>query len=393
MNRKSRRTAAKQLRSSDFKGTDKNSVALLLDQAVAAAQAANWAEAERILQHLLTVDPNHAEALHMMGLALSSTGRVNEGIDFLKRATQQQPGEALYWNNLATGYSAAHLFVEATAAARKAVTLEPGYAAAWCRFGDTLNDIKDYANACDAYQRYRTLAGTDHSVEKRIANCLMNLGRLEEAEACLKTLRDQAPDDVEALGNLGAVLVARRKYSEAIPCLEAATAADRKKYSTAFHYARALEGTDQTALAIQWLRRATSIEHRSGEAWLLLGELLLKTGEIGEALTSAKRASTFLPASAEAADLLRRVQFGGRSVAGAAAARPGPAMWDFHLGDGTPEMTVPNDKLQVTFDKPAAGGHNGRATPASEKAAIAKPETPKQDSSTGILDLTVLKIG
>ena len=387
MNRKSRRTAAKQLRSSDFKGTDVKTVALLLDQAITAAQAGKWTDAEKILHHLLQVDPDHAEASHMMGMALGSTGRVAEGIEYLKKATKQKPGEALYWNNLATCYCAAHQFAEAVDAARKAVTIEPGYAVAWSRLGDSLSDIKDFASARDAYERYKVLAGADLGVEKRIANCLINLGQLSEAETCLKALRAQAPDDTEVLGNLGAVLVARRQFAEALPCLETAATADRKKYSLAFNYARALEGTGEIGSAIQWLRRATSIEHRSGEAWLLLGELLLQTGEIDEALVSAKRAAAFRPGE-EATSLMRRVE-AARNPAAAIAptttpAKPSPVMWDFHLGDDAPAPAA-GGPIAVDFvNQPKTNGVHAKEAEAPK---------PKPVAAGGIVDLTVLKIG
>ena len=111
-----------------------------------------------------------------------STGRASEGIDFLKRATDLKPAEALYWNNLAACYLATSRLAEAVDAARKAVILEPGYAAAWSRLGDAYSDLKDFARARDAYERYEAMAGSELSVQKRLANCLINLGDLGKAE-------------------------------------------------------------------------------------------------------------------------------------------------------------------------------------------------------------------
>ena len=372
MNRKSRRTAAKQLRSSDVKGTGESTQRLLIDQAVIAAQAAQWEEAERILRHVLAVDPDHAEACHLIGMALASTGRANEGVTFLRRATALKPAEALYWNNLATGCSAAALLTEAVEAARKAVILEPGYAAAWSRLGDAYGDLKDYAKAREAYERYEALAGSEVGIQKRLANCLINLGQLGDAETYLRAAQELAPEDIDVLSNLGNVLVADGRFAEAAAYLAKAVAGRKPSATMCFNYARALKGVDDQPAAIRWLRKATSIDHRAVDAWLLLADLTLKSGDLAEAKVATKRAAELVPGHPMTQDLLRRV-----GMAVPAPARTGPVMWDFHLGDGNANPAPAAAPLDVVFV-------NG---PVQTK----EPAEPKPNAE-GTFDFTILKI-
>lgn len=375
MNRKARRTAAKQLRSSDVAGTNESTVQLLIDQAVTAAQAAQWAEAERILRHVLAVDPGHAEALHLIGMTLASLGRAVEGVEFLKRATALVPNQALYWNNLSICYAAAARPGDAVEAGRKAIILEPGYAAAWSSLGDAYGDLKDYASAKEAYQRYEALAGSELGVQKRIANCFINLGELAEAETYLRAARDVAPADVDVLSNLGNVLAARGQFAEAAACLEKAVAGPKPTASMCFNYARALRGLDDRPAAIRWLRKATSLDHRAVDAWAMLADLSLKAGDLAEAKVAARRVAELVPNNPAATELMRRVK--AATPAATPAPPTGPVMWDFHLGDGNAPVPAAGPLDVVFVDGPVKDE---------------KPAAAKKPSADGVFDLTILKI-
>jgi Flp pilus assembly protein TadD len=371
MNRKSRRAAAKQLRTADTKRTDETTAQVLIDQAVVAAQSGKWPEAEKILRHLLTVDPDHAEALHMMGMALGSTGRAPEGVAMLKRATELKPAEALYWNNLAACHIGAEDPRAAIEAARKAVTLEPGYVGAWSRLGDALVEAKDFVEACNAYERVQALVGREFENLKRIANCQMNMGKLDAAEISLKHAQEMSRDDPEILANLGSVLVARSRYAEAVTALEKAVEHDSKKFTVVYHYARALAGAGRQETAILWARKATALEHRSLNAWVLLGKLSIDAGNLAEAEVAAKRANQLAPGSNEAQQLNQRLK--GIMP----ATKQAPMMMDFHLGDPNAPVPAPGLPLDITFvDAPV-------------KAE--KPES-KKPAPDGVFDFTVLKI-
>ncbi|TDQ84372.1 tetratricopeptide repeat protein [Dongia mobilis] len=379
MNRKSRRTAAKHLRTADTRRADAATSQVLIDQAVAAAQSGRWQEAEKVLRYLLSVDPDNAEALHMMGMALGSTGRATEGIDMLRRATELKPSEALYWQNLAACLLGAEQPHKAAEAARHAVTLEPGYVAAWSRLGDALAETQDFNGACGAYERVQALAGQELGNLKRIANCQMNLGRLDIAEATLKSADAMAPDDPEILANLGAVLVARSNYVDAVEVLAKAVEHDSKKFTVVYHYARALAGAGKAEPALLWARKATALEHRSLNAWVLLGKLALDLGHLAEAEVAARRATQLGPDTSEARQLNQRL----KGVA--PATKQTPAYMDFHLGDPDAVAPVPGVPLNVTFtDAPV------QKVP-SPKDPMKKDDA-KAPAPDGTFDFTILKI-
>src|SRR5690348_2643119 len=109
MNRAERRRQAK-LERTPGKAAGKSSkieaaVAQMIDPIVVLLNAQEFDCAEAALKELLAASPGHAEGLHLYGLLLCQTGREEEGIASLRKATARDPKTALYWNNLAAAYS------------------------------------------------------------------------------------------------------------------------------------------------------------------------------------------------------------------------------------------------------------------------------------------------
>jgi Flp pilus assembly protein TadD len=386
MNRKDRRTAAKQARSSDVKGASLEAIDLMTDRALALANAEKWDEAERILRQIVVAHPNNAESNHLLGISLGRLGRAVEGIEYLRKATDLKPAEALYWNNLAVCMIGAARHRDAAEAARRAATIDPNYSLAWDSLGDALTATQDFAEAEAAYGRSIALKGPDPTTLKRLANCQMNIGDLAGAEAGLKRVLEFDPDDMDATSNLGTVFVAMKRYDEALPYLEKAAGKKGDQFSIAYNYARALADTGQSDKAVRWFRRATSIDHRNPGPWMHLGEILLRSGELDEAIQAAKRAFELTSGAEAPRELLNRIEAVRKpaTMAISTAKKEAPVMWDFHLGEGAPAQPTATGGLDVTFTSEKM---NGNA--ASPKPAVAKPSSTQQ----GIVDLTILKIG
>ena len=63
-------------------------------------QAGRLGEAERFYRLILDHHPDHAEALHRLGVLAHQLGRHDIAADLIARATRVRPGSAMIWNNL-----------------------------------------------------------------------------------------------------------------------------------------------------------------------------------------------------------------------------------------------------------------------------------------------------
>ena len=74
-------------------------------------------------------------------------------IELLKKATELQPDNAIYWNNLGAQYLTAKNYAQAVPALERATQLQSGFAKAFLNLGSAYRGAKDYEKSLTAYQR------------------------------------------------------------------------------------------------------------------------------------------------------------------------------------------------------------------------------------------------
>lgn len=82
----------------------------LLSAALETHRAGHSAEARALYQEILNANPDHADALHLLGLSSFDQGRYEESLALIGRAIERNPSAAGYHNNLGTCYSSYGVF-------------------------------------------------------------------------------------------------------------------------------------------------------------------------------------------------------------------------------------------------------------------------------------------
>src|SRR6266513_1660112 len=145
-------------------------------------QAGRLAEAERIYQRVLEVDPNNPDALHLLGVIAHQVGKNEISCQLIEKAIRYNPSNPYFLNNRGNALQALKRYGEALASYDKALTIRADYA-------DALNNR---------------------------GNSLQGLKRFEEALASYDKALAINPDYAEALGNRGIALQELKRYEEAL---------------------------------------------------------------------------------------------------------------------------------------------------------------------------------
>src|SRR4051812_31602146 len=105
-----------------------------IDQAMRLAlehfHASRLADAEGILRQILSVVPDHADALHLLGLVGHLVGRNDVAMECIRKAVHKNPNSHLYHSNLGEIFRLSGQIENAIAACRTAIQLKPNYAEA-----------------------------------------------------------------------------------------------------------------------------------------------------------------------------------------------------------------------------------------------------------------------
>lgn len=155
----------------------------MLHEGIANHQAGRLAEAERSYRAVLAAEPNHPDALHLLGVIAYQVKQWRPAIELIARAIALRPDVAMYHNNLGNALRGAGERDPAAAQYERAVTLDPNYAEAHANLGTIRRDQARFAEAVAAYERALAINPGLAAARGDLATALKDQGRVEEAIA------------------------------------------------------------------------------------------------------------------------------------------------------------------------------------------------------------------
>jgi tetratricopeptide (TPR) repeat protein len=228
----------------------------LLQQAVALQQNAAYAEAEELYREILTLRPKHFDAIQLLGALTLQSGRIEEGIDLLKKAVAINSMQAPIHSNLAFAYNALRRFkeglasanrslalqsnfvdalnnrgnalagldapVEALASFERALKLRPEFAQAWSNRACVLRDLGRPADALTSCDQAIALQPDYADAWSNRANALSDLNRPQDAQLSYQKAIEFTPAFADAWNNLGLTLVDLNQHEQALQSYERA---------------------------------------------------------------------------------------------------------------------------------------------------------------------------
>ena len=231
-----------------------------VDQALAIARELHMTgrlnEAVDVYQQILQRYPEHAEAWHLRGVAISQLGRPADGLQSIDRAIQLSPDAVQYQVNRAvvlaqlgrmdeaigslrkaivrqgdvaeTHYNLAQLLDrqgnldESIAEYRRALELRSDYAQAWNGLGSALKKKGQIDDAIAAFRQATVLQPQYADAFNRLAKTLDEQDRVEESAAAYERAAQLQPQSPEAQGALGNIYHRAARFEDAITAFNAA---------------------------------------------------------------------------------------------------------------------------------------------------------------------------
>jgi protein O-GlcNAc transferase len=139
-------------------------------------QAGRWAEGAAMCREILAVEPGHAAALHLMGLAEGNAGNLNDAIELVRKAIASNPYVPEYHSNLSRLLYDQSRIGESIAEARAAIQLLPGMAAAWVNLGRGLHRSGKLSEAASAFVEAARLEPGITEFQRMAGNELLSAG-------------------------------------------------------------------------------------------------------------------------------------------------------------------------------------------------------------------------
>jgi tetratricopeptide (TPR) repeat protein len=286
----------------------------LLHQAVALQQNGALADAEELYREILAVRPRHFDALQLLGALSLQAGRVEEGVELLRKALTINGTQAPIHSNLAFALNALEQHEAALAAANRALGIKPGFpdalnnkGTALAALGRPLDALASFDKAIAAKPDFPeawnnrsctlrdlgrpidAIASCDHALALRHdyaeawsnrGNALSDLNNPEEAQANYERALTASGKLADTWNNLGLAFVDQNRHDDALACYERALALAPEAAET--HWNRALcllqMGRFESGWAEyewRWKRKRIKAGERTFDAPLWLGDTSL----------------------------------------------------------------------------------------------------------------------
>jgi predicted O-linked N-acetylglucosamine transferase (SPINDLY family) len=271
-----------------------------LESGMSHHQAGRLAEAERIYRQILAQQPNHANALRLLGVLAGQTGRLDAGMELIRRAIRLNPELAVAHSNLGNALKDKGQLDEAIASYRLAIRIKPDFAEGYNNLGNALRDKGQLDEAIATYRQAIRIHPGYAEAYSNLGPALVEVGQLDEAIASYRQAIRLKPDLAEAHSNLGNALRTKGQPDEAIVSYRLAIRI-RPDYALAHNnLGNALKDKGQLDEAIAAYRRAIRLKPDYAQAHSNLGNALVDVGHLDEAIVCHRQAIWLKPDFAEA---------------------------------------------------------------------------------------------
>jgi protein O-GlcNAc transferase len=270
-------------------------------------QSGRLANAEALYRQILAVQPNHADALHLLGVIAHQAGRHDLATEWIRQAIVLNPNNPAAHSNLGEAHYAAGRMEDAIASYRRALQLKFDYPEACNNLGNALRARGRTAEAIAAFRRALHLKPDVPEVHYNLGNALRDGGQLDEAVAAFRGALQLKPELAEVQNDLGSALMDRGQLNEALAAFRRALELKPDYPEAHNNLGNALRAGGQIDEAVAAFHRALELKPRYPDAHANLGVALAALGRLDEAIAAFRYALQIEPDFPEAHNNLGNV--------------------------------------------------------------------------------------
>ncbi len=278
----------------------------MLEPILAALRGGNLAAAAAAARALLDAEPDHAEAHHLLSLALRQLGDLPAAEIALDRALTLAPERAPYHVSRAALARLRNDPDAARAALEAALKQDPNHLLAYLSLAELALAASDLDQA-EQHLRFAERINPDHPhVEVQRAQLLLARGQGAAALRLLNQTVQRVPEDAMVLGALGLAYLNQRHFAFAEQTLRKALVAQPKARELRYALTNALLAQDRNDEAAQEAAALVEADGNDPRALTLQGQIATDRNESDLAVTALTASLRLHPAQPHALDALLR---------------------------------------------------------------------------------------
>ena len=234
------------------------------------------------------------------GEQLAGEGKIDAAIEAFRRAISIDPQYAAAHHNLGILLRRQGQFDEAIESYTRATAIQPDFVEAHYNLGNALFDLGDLDAAVASYHKALAIKPDFAQAHNNLGNALIKLGKLDESLVCYQKALAVEAEYVEAHKNLGNALQQLGQLEDAVASYHKALAINPDFAEAHNNLGLALQSLERPDEAVASYHKALTVRPDFPEALNNLGTVLQDLGDLDEAVASYRKALTIKPDYAEA---------------------------------------------------------------------------------------------
>lgn len=248
------------------------------------------ADAERIINSILQINPGYPPALHLLGVIAHQVGKKALAIELIERALAGNDKVALFHANIGEMYRQSGNLTAAIEHGEQAVSLDPNMATGYANLGIAYYDLKQFDKAEACQKRALELNPNSTTALNNMGSIHKEHKRNKEAIEFYEKAIAISTNYAEPHNNLGAVLVTEQMFAKAIDFLSKALALSPDFADAHCNLGFALNGLDFFDRALVHFNRALELKPNYPEAYIGLGKIHRGKQNFDEAVKATLKA-------------------------------------------------------------------------------------------------------
>jgi protein O-GlcNAc transferase len=252
-------------------------------------------DAEALYAQILSEQPRHSGALHMLGALSLQQGDAQRACSLLEKSIEIYPSQATVHADLGNALQLLGRVPEALASYDRAIELQPELFEAHFNKAVALQQQRHLNEALDCYERVLRLRPTWVIALFNHAVLLTDMQRAPEAMAAYDRCLQVDPNHSEALNNRGIILLHLERPVEALESFDASLRLQPEAPRVLNNRGNALLRLDRLEEAVGSFDRALALDPQFFEALLNRGTTLRRLSSPDAALVSLEAALLLRP--------------------------------------------------------------------------------------------------
>lgn len=299
------------------------------DKAIEAHRQGRADEAEALYRQVLAQNPNHADAIHMLGLLHHQRGDRATAAQLIERSIALLPTNPMAYSNLAEVKRCLGLPQEAEKLCRQAMGMSPNMAAAYVNLALAMHQMGRSSEGLPHALRAVELAPREAGGYSSAAICLAEMQRLPEAiryfeetikivpndimilsslafcyarvemhEKAVNTMKrglEIAPDNPHMLLSMGILMGQLEKFDQAGHWLEKTLEKSPDFMPAIEHLAGVRTGQKRFEEAIALCKRVLAVNPNALDMTANMGEAMMNLGQFEETIAEMKKVLAIRP--------------------------------------------------------------------------------------------------